>query len=56
MEMVDYSGEFLPDFSPDKLTRETLLKLLRMYSEYIRRPKVDRYQSPGCGRVTVERQ
>lgn len=37
MELVDYSGDFDPDFSPDKLTRETLVKLLSMYSEYIRR-------------------
>ncbi|MDD5095197.1 MAG: DUF6125 family protein [Dehalococcoidia bacterium] len=41
MEIADYTGKFDPDFGPDKLTRETLLKLLKMYSEYIRR--VDGY-------------
>ena len=36
-ELVDYSGKFDPKFSHDKFTRETLLKLLKMYSEYMLR-------------------
>lgn len=36
-ESVDYSGKFDPKFSHDKFTRETLLKLLKMYSEYMLR-------------------
>jgi hypothetical protein len=37
MELVDYSGKFDPKFSRDKFARETLLKLLKAYSEYILR-------------------
>jgi hypothetical protein len=37
MELVDYSGKFDPDFSFEKLTKETLLKLIRSDAEYVRR-------------------
>ncbi len=37
MRSVDYSGKFDPEFSNDKFTRETLLKLLKAYNEYILR-------------------
>lgn len=37
MELVDYSGEFDPKFNHDKFTKQTLLKLLKAYSEYILR-------------------
>lgn len=37
LELVGYSGAFDPDFKPDKLSRETLLKIVKTYSEYIRR-------------------
>ena len=37
MTQFDYSGKFDPNFSHAKLTRETLLQLLKAYSEYIRR-------------------
>ena len=37
MRSVDYSGKFDPEFSHDKFTRETLLKLLKAYNEYILR-------------------
>lgn len=36
-ELSDYSGKFDPNFSYNKFTRETLLKLLKVYSEYILR-------------------
>ena len=36
-ELVDYSGKFDPQFSYDKFTKETLLKLLKAYSEYMLR-------------------
>ena len=36
-ELVDYSGQFDPEFSHDKLSRETLLKLLKAYNEYMLR-------------------
>ena len=36
-ELVDYSGKFDPEFSHDKLTKETLLNLLKAGSEYLRR-------------------
>lgn len=36
-EITDYSGKFDPKFSHDKLTKETLLKLLKANSEYILR-------------------
>jgi len=35
MELVDYSGKFDPDFSFEKLTKETLLKLSRSDAEYV---------------------
>ena len=37
MELIDYSGPFDPDFSYEKLTKETLLKLIRSDAEYVRR-------------------
>ncbi len=37
MELVDYCGKFDPDFSYEKLTKETLLKLIRSDAEYVRR-------------------
>jgi len=36
-ELVDYSGKFDTEFSHRKFTKETLLKLLNMYSEYMLR-------------------
>ncbi len=36
-ELMDYSGKFDPNFSNEKFTRETLLKLLKAYSEHILR-------------------
>lgn len=33
----DYSGPFDPEWSPEKLNREALLKLVRAYSDYIYR-------------------
>lgn len=33
----DYSGTFNPDFSLERLSRESLLKLLNAYSDYIRK-------------------
>lgn len=36
-ELVDYSGEFDPEFSHNKLTREKLLELLEAYSQYMHR-------------------
>jgi len=36
-ELVDYSGKFDPKFSYDRFDKETLLKLLNAYSEYILR-------------------
>ena len=36
-ELIDYSGEFDPEFSHDKLSKETLLKLLEAYSQYMHR-------------------
>ena len=36
-ELVDYSGGFDPTFSHEKLNRETLLKLLRAYNDYMLR-------------------
>ncbi|NQT71216.1 MAG: hypothetical protein HQ553_00430 [Chloroflexi bacterium] len=41
VELIDYSGEFDPEFSHDKFAKETLLKLLETYSEYIR--KIDAF-------------
>ena len=40
-ELTDYSGGFDPTFSHEKLTKETLLKLLKAYNQYILR--VDGY-------------
>ena len=40
-ELTDYSGEFDPEFSHDKLSKETLLKLLEAYSQYMHR--IDAY-------------
>jgi len=36
-ELADYSGPFDPHWSPEKLTKEALLKLVKSYSEYIYR-------------------
>ena len=36
-EQSDYSGPFDPQWSPEKLSREALLKLVKAYSEYIYR-------------------
>lgn len=36
-ELADYSSKFDPEFSHVKFSKETLLKLLKAYSEYIRR-------------------
>ena len=36
-ELIDYSGKFDPEFSHDKFTKETLLNLVKAYSEYMRR-------------------
>jgi len=36
-EIVDYSGPFDPKFTHDKLNKETLLKLLKTYNEYMLR-------------------
>ena len=36
-ELIDYSGKFDPKFSHGKFTKETLLKLLNMYTEYMLR-------------------
>jgi hypothetical protein len=36
-ELADYSGEFDPQFAYDKLAKETLLRLFKTYSEYLRR-------------------
>ena len=36
-ELADYSGEYDPEFSHDKFTKEMLLQLLQVYSEYILR-------------------
>jgi len=36
-ELADYSGKFDPNFSHDKLAKETLLKLLKTYNEYMLR-------------------
>ncbi len=41
MELTDYSGEYDPEFSHDQFTKETLLKLLKTYNEYMLR--VDGY-------------
>jgi len=40
-ELVDYSGKFDPEFSYDKLSKETLLKLLEGYAGYMLR--IDAY-------------
>ena len=36
-ELMDYSSPFNPQLSPDKLSREALLKLVKAYGEYIHR-------------------
>jgi len=36
MEVVDYSGDFDPEFSHAKLSKETLLKLREVYANYMR--------------------
>ncbi len=36
-ELADYSGEYDPEFSYERLGKEALLKLIKSYSEYIRR-------------------
>ena len=35
--MSDYSGKFDPEFNYDKFSKETLIKLLKTYSEYMYR-------------------
>lgn len=35
-ELVDYSGEFDPEFSHEKFSKQTLLKLREAYADYIR--------------------
>ena len=34
-ELMDYSSKFDPEFSHDRFTKETLLKLLKAYSEHL---------------------
>ena len=34
---ADYSGPFDPQWSPEKLSKEALLKLVKAYSDYIYR-------------------
>lgn len=36
-ELADYSGKFDPHFSHDKFSKETILKLLKAYNEYMLR-------------------
>jgi len=36
-DLMDYSGDYDPGFSHQKLSRETLLKLIDVYCEYIRK-------------------
>lgn len=36
-ELADYSGKFDPGFSHDKFSKETLIRLLKAYSEYMLR-------------------
>jgi hypothetical protein len=36
-KLLDYSGKFDPKFSHGKFTRDTLLKLLKLYSQYAHR-------------------
>ena len=36
-ELVDYSGKFDPNFSYEKLTKETLLKIIQTNADYIRK-------------------
>ena len=36
-ELADYSGPFDPHWSPEKLSKQTLLKLVKAYGEYIHR-------------------
>ena len=40
-ELVDYSGEFEPEFNFDRFSKKTLLKLIKAYSDYL--IKVDAY-------------
>ena len=40
-DLMDYSGEYDPDFNHRKLSRKALLKLIDVYCEYIR--KIDGY-------------
>ncbi len=35
-DLIDYSGKFDPKFSFDKFSKETLLKVLKAYCEYMR--------------------
>ncbi len=35
-DLVDYSGEFEPELSPDTFTRETLFALLKFYAAYLK--------------------
>ncbi len=36
-QLSDYSGPFDPKFSQDQLSRDTLAKLLKAYSDYVRK-------------------
>ena len=36
-DLLDYSGKFDPEFTHDKFSKKTLLKLLKAYSEYMYR-------------------
>jgi len=35
-DLVDYSGEFEPEFSHDTFTRETLFSLFKFYAAYLK--------------------
>lgn len=35
-DLIDYSGDFDPEFSHEKLSKQTLLKLRETYADYIR--------------------
>ncbi len=37
MDLADYSGQFDPEFGYDKLSKETLLKLFKVYAKFVQR-------------------